>query len=570
MFIFLLMCERGYLVFTSVFLGMHLIHLSLSMCYSSAFVRRFFKRMVWTLSGLGLAEIILLAIQWRSFATPQRATVAVWLGLHNLFFWPELSPLGSLRQRADSQLREWLQTQVLLDSIVLHRGKLTLRMKWCLCTSRKKWRKQGEIARQDIDKGLEGVTSPWILPPEISDSICHWTHLTGDRSTRRALWITAGRIDQVNACAHGACTLLSSTQPAISIDVGNTGTVRWPLLHGIATALPDFREELANIDNWDESVKYLETKWPSDIAVWEESHYDGSDPWLLRCLEFFFFEFFICVLPRRQRRETRRTRQTLIIHGIRDSAQAVELCRILRRLNVREQDRLTAFDIVAISSPQVLRQVANHEVDLMKHVHTLAIAETGSIIYSGNPPPSPHFCEGLFNLVLEGIYRTGDSISSTFRIWAELFELGASSSSTAYQIVNDLTIPTIFNILHRASEDRKKMVTFLSELPVISQGEIRMAIRQDSVRIAIILQQIFEVESYKHDVGVVPEEEAFSVLNLTHQVPHAIHFMSCLTISRSWKNFRRMTRYGTSTCLNGTPIVCSISWLICWGYFPRQ
>ncbi|KAJ7266104.1 hypothetical protein C8J57DRAFT_1229511 [Mycena rebaudengoi] len=282
-----------------------------------------------------------------------------------------------------------------MDSIALHRGKLTHRMKFWLFFSRKKWQKQGEIARQDMDRGFAA--------------------------------------------------------PAISIDVGNTGTVLCPMLYGIGTALPGFREELANVTRR-RGVEALETDWHRGIALEKQSHYDGSQP----------------------------------------SAQAVEIYRILERLKVRGQRDCTALDIVAISSPQLLHQAANYGVDLMKH--------------------------GLFNLVLEGIYSTGDSMSSTFRIWTELFELGATSSSTTSQIINDLTIPTMFNILHRALEDRKKMVTFLSELPVISQGKIRTAISQDSIRIAIILQQISEVESYKHDVGVVPEEEAFSVLNLTHEI----------------------------------------------------
>jgi hypothetical protein len=52
------------------------------------------------------------------------------------------------------------------------------------------------------------------------------------------------------------------------------------------------------------------------------------------------------------------------------------------------------------------------------------------------------------------------------RIWTEVFELGATSSSTTSQIINDLTIPTMFNILHRALEDRKKMVTVCTHLPL--------------------------------------------------------------------------------------------------------
>lgn len=158
------------------------------------------------------------------------------------------------------------------------------------------------------------------------------------------------------------------------------------MLYGIGTALPGFREELANVTRR-RGVEALETDWHRGIALEKQSHYDGSQPRFMRCLKISFWNLWT------RRCETRKTRQTVIIHGIRDSAQAVEIYRILERLKVRGQRDCTALDIVAISSPQLLHQAANYGVDLMKHVHTLAIAETGSIIYSGNPPPSPRFYE---------------------------------------------------------------------------------------------------------------------------------------------------------------------------------
>jgi hypothetical protein len=45
-----------------------------------------------------------------------------------------------------------------------------------------------------------------------------------------------------------------------------------------------------------------------------------------------------------------------------------------------------------------------------------------------------------------------------------------------------------------------------------------MSIRKDNVEISGMLQQIFQFKSVKQDIQAVPEEEAFSVLNLTHNV----------------------------------------------------
>ncbi|KAJ7815613.1 hypothetical protein B0H13DRAFT_2380961 [Mycena leptocephala] len=380
------------------------------------------------------------------------------------------------------------------------------------------WRKPGRNCARDMDRGLTAATSPWILPPDISDSICHWAHLMDDGSTQRALWITAGHIDQVDPCAHGAYDLVSSTRPAIVIDVGNTGTVLWPFLHGIGTALPQFREELAKIARRG-GIETLESHYISDrrsggTTTNRLSYKNGSEPWFMRRLKTFLRD------P---------------LTRIWETKKATELYNILRSLMVDGQSRCTPLDIVVISSPQLLRRAAEDGIRLMQHVHTLAVAETGSIIYSGNPPPSPRFYEGLFNLVLEGIYKTGDSTSDRWqttyiyglnityrepfpRIWTELFELGVSSSSTPLEIGNELTIPIMFNVLHRASEDCKKMVMSLSKLPIITQSEIQTTISQDCVQVAGILQHILQIKSYKHDITVVPEEEAFSVLNLTHQI----------------------------------------------------
>jgi hypothetical protein len=191
-------------------------------------------------------------------------------------------------------VRQWLELQVFLDSVALYRGKLTFKMKlnlkWGLFCSSMTWRKQGEIAPRDMDRGLTAATSPWILPPDISDSICHWAHLMDDWSTQRALWITAGHVDQVDACAHGAYDLVSSTRPAILIDVGNTRTVLWPFLHGIGTALPQFREELAKIARG--GIEILESHYISDrrsggTTMNRLSYNNGSEPWFMRRLKTF-------------------------------------------------------------------------------------------------------------------------------------------------------------------------------------------------------------------------------------------------------------------------------------------
>lgn len=73
----------------------------------------------------------------------------------------------------------------------------------------------------------------------------------------------------------------------------------------------------------------------------------------------------------------------VIIHGIRDFAQAKELYDIIQRL---EPQRNQSLHIVVISTPQVLREVSGNRLYITEHVYTLYLAETGRVIYSGRPP----------------------------------------------------------------------------------------------------------------------------------------------------------------------------------------
>ncbi|KAJ7875920.1 hypothetical protein B0H14DRAFT_2568514 [Mycena olivaceomarginata] len=309
---------------------------------------------------------------------------------------------------------------------------------------------------------------------------------SADGNTQRALWITAGRIDQVDACAHGACDLLPSTQPAILIDVGNTGTVLWSLLHGIGTALPHFREELARrgVDNLEGLYVMVPTSRGTTID--RLSYNDGSEPSFMRRLKIFLRN------PLMRIWETKKTRLTVIIHGIRDTAQAAELYSILQSLIVSGQSRCTSLDIVAISSPRRLRQVAKDGITLMEH-------KTGSIIYSRNPPPSPRFHEEKYSpnlewqLLMSPIGPFQPRARWNFQDWRQHF--GQSFGGLED---DDRMHPFTFVIAcpHLSPQ-------FLSELPVISQAEIQTAITQDGVRIAIILQHIFQIESYKRDITIL-------------------------------------------------------------------
>ncbi|KAJ7700928.1 hypothetical protein B0H14DRAFT_763806 [Mycena olivaceomarginata] len=152
----------------------------------------------------------------------------------------------------------------------------------------------------------------------------------------------------------------------------------------------------------------------------------------------------------------------VVIHGIHDSTQASEVYGIIKHLTVEQHDHRKALDIIVISTPQLLRHVSRGELAIMDLVHTLSVLGIGSIVYSGNPPALPLFHQNLFRLVLDGIFMTANDTSA--RLWFGLFELEVTCSSTPPppDISEDMSIATIFHVLHKASEHHKLMIKVLS------------------------------------------------------------------------------------------------------------
>jgi hypothetical protein len=87
-------------------------------------------------------------------------------------------------------------------------------------------------------------------------------------------------------------------------------------------------------------------------------------------------------LESQQRTEKPRVR--VVIHGIQNSAQAQELYNIL------ESCRNTSLDVVAISTPELLREVSKNQWHILDYIYTLSVSETG-IIYSGYAQTLPRF-----------------------------------------------------------------------------------------------------------------------------------------------------------------------------------
>ncbi|KAJ7841398.1 kinase-like domain-containing protein [Mycena olivaceomarginata] len=206
-------------------------------------------------------------------------------------------------------------------------------------------------------------------------------------------------------------------------------------------------------------------------------------------------------------------RTILVVCGIRNTDQAEEIYDIVDMLQRRLKNRCKGLSIVMISEPQLLRHVVEDERAALNCV-SMYVSDSGSILYSGNTPSYPILHENIFLLVVDSLHRIGGSQAARLGIWPKVKEI----SLHAFDDEDESTsIVTIFARLHKASKDRKRILECLPEMSARTRAEIPKKIRQDNVRIAGVLQELFEL-NYKRDISVVPVEHATAVLNLTHSI----------------------------------------------------
>jgi hypothetical protein len=107
------------------------------------------------------------------------------------------------------------------------------------------WRRGGLIALPD-DDSPEGPSVPSPVLTTLHDDILHWSRLSGNPSRRKALWITADS-RKIDPCAYDAWQLLSTidgVQSTILVDVSQTRSIAWPLLHALKKAWPEFKRQV--------------------------------------------------------------------------------------------------------------------------------------------------------------------------------------------------------------------------------------------------------------------------------------------------------------------------------------
>lgn len=276
--------------------------------------------------------------------------------------------------------------------------------------------------------------SSWTVPAELTENLIHWSRLSTDWHTYKALWITADNRERRKDIAHEALRFFSSADFSSDpcnvalIDVSGTHCIFWPLISGFATASPEYRKEIGlnpplimaeHFRGFYFDRFYFDTRRPTKpLSTWDFFNDDDVREFLLLLLnvgddhtdKFAISQALIkrlLVLPLNQihkklaeQKEDSRsdlenaespemTRTILVVHGFRDTEQAEEIYNTVNMLQQKLKDNYKRLGIVIISNPTLFRHVAQKERGILTRACTMHVSDGGPIMYSGNAPTYP-------------------------------------------------------------------------------------------------------------------------------------------------------------------------------------
>ncbi|KAJ7307904.1 hypothetical protein DFH08DRAFT_900471 [Mycena albidolilacea] len=184
--------------------------------------------------------------------------------------------------------------------------------------------------------------SSWTVAAELTENLIHWSRLSTDWHTYKALWITADNRERRKDIAHEALRFFSSADfssdpcNVVLIDVSGTHCIFWPLISGFATASPEYRKEIG-LDPPPILAEhfpgfYFDTRRPKKpISTWD--FYDDDDDLIKRLLVRPVNQIYKKLAEKKEDSRSdlenaespEMTRTILVVHGFRDTEQAEEI-----------------------------------------------------------------------------------------------------------------------------------------------------------------------------------------------------------------------------------------------------
>ncbi|KAK7032775.1 Serine/threonine-protein kinase STY8 [Favolaschia claudopus] len=373
------------------------------------------------------------------------------------------------------------------------------------------------------------VASPRITSSALTENILHWSRLS--KSRRHTLWMTTVSSDARHDIVRKAMRIFSSTELSdkpynvFSIDLTDSKSVYWPIIHGFASASAEYRKEIGqdpppivarnfsgfyfNIPRAKESTK-----------TW--SYYDDDE----ELVQNLLVQPIISIYKQQRRKNegsnsdiesaepVEVTRTVLLLHGVRSTEQAQDIWSIADILRDKLGTRYPGLGLVIVSTPRFLRHVAELHRSMLECICTMFISDTESVLYSGITPPCPVLHENIFQLLVHCVHRVGGPEAE--KVWPKVLEISQSSHEVAAEA--SLSTAGIFSRLYQASKDRQRILECLPEMSAKTRAQIPKKIKQDNIKIAGVLLPLFDSNSYKKDIADVPREHASAALEMTHSI----------------------------------------------------
>ncbi|KAF7330234.1 Kinase-like protein [Mycena venus] len=381
-----------------------------------------------------------------------------------------------------------------------------------------------------VSGSLHTPSSSWVVPTELTENLVHWSRSSTDWHTYKALWITADNREARYDIAHETFRLFSSADfssdpcNVVLVDVSGTHCIFWPLISGFATVSAEYRNELG-LDPPPILAEhfpgfYFDTRRPTKpISTWD--FYDTEEDLIKSLLVRPVNQIHKKLAEKKNdsgsdlenAQSSEMTRTILILHGFRNTKQAEEIYDTVDILQEKLKDNYKRLGIVIISEPKLFRHVAAEERGMLTRACTMYVSDRGPILYSGDAPPSPVLHENIFLLLVDSVHRTGGAEAE--RIWPKILEI--SRRVAVEEDKSKQSTVTIFSKLSQASKDRKHILECLPETSAKTRRLIPRRIKKDNIKIAAVLQELFEL-NYKKDIAAVPQENATAVLNLAHSI----------------------------------------------------
>ncbi|KAF7360884.1 hypothetical protein MSAN_01118100 [Mycena sanguinolenta] len=208
---------------------------------------------------------------------------------------------------------------------------------------------------------------------------------------------------------------------------------------------------------------------------------------------------------------------SLVVHSVSNSVHAEELMGAIQAVDLYLPDAAKFLDIIIVSHSRFFLPVAEAHPEILDRVCALHVLESRTrapmFICSSDVLAAPSLCERLFSLLLNGIYRAGGDHAR--QVMPRLSSLVPTPEADP---IDDSSTESIFTALHAATENRAELLQLFAGITVIERFQIDAEIRQDSIKIARLLQTVSSSSSLESDVTNIPREHSIAVLNLTREV----------------------------------------------------